>query len=178
MADVEKSGAVFKVLAAKDPVTWNKLSFWTKAEDTQFDFTDRLPDANNNVQFRLGEIYGITSDIAATDRGICASSYLVNYTAGEKAVVNISKDNWSTNTVHINEADYLYQDIAVESVILSHPVMYLIGKTGSIPTDDEKDVFTSIEMETVGNSLRFYIENKPDISIDVGIKGIVLRSSV
>ena len=176
MADVEKSGAVFKVLAAKDPITWNKLSFWNKAEDTQFEASDRLPDANNTVQFRLGDIYGITSSPGASDDGICASSYLVNNIIGELAVFNIQAGDWSTATVHIGESDYLYRDFKVKEIILNQPLMYLTpyGGTSPIPTDDEKEIFTNIEMITIGDdTLRFLIEDKPDIGVSIGVKGVV-----
>lgn len=175
MADVEKTGAVFKVLAAKEPVTWNKLSFWTKAEDVQFETTDRLPDVQNTVQHRLENIYGISDDSFIVDNGICASTYLVNYIASEKVSLTLNKDAWSASPQHHqNGNDYYYQDKEADKVILNNPILYLLTTTSTLPTDDEKDVFSGIEMEIIGRTtMRFYSQDKPDFTIRVGVKGVI-----
>lgn len=178
MADVEKSGAIFKVLAAKSPVSWNKLSFWTKAEDTQFESVDRLPDSSNNVQNRLGNIFGITSSLASTDEGMCASSYALTHTVGELCSYKLEVGDWSGPKSY-GGSQYYYIDKEVANIILESPFIYLIpSNTGNsmIPTDDEKEAFTNIEMITIGaNQIEFLIEDKPDIPITIGVKGIVKK---
>ena len=55
MADIEKTGSIFRVLAAVSPVTWNKISFWGRASDVVF--ADET-----TAQSKLGAITEVLSE--------------------------------------------------------------------------------------------------------------------
>ena len=169
MADIEKTGSIFRVLAAVSPVTWNKISFWGRATDVVF--ADET-----TAQSKLGAITGISSDNTSVVQSQCASTYLVNYVTGEKVVVTLHAAGWGPQ-VTINGTNYYTYDIQVEKIILSHPVMYLAIE--SVPDDDTKDAWAELEMvaDTINNVLHFYIEDKPTMDLPIGIKGVVPTAS-
>ena len=100
--DIEKTGVEFRVLAALSPISWNKLSFWGRAEDVIF--AD-----NTTAENKLGAITGITSDVNSVSQTLCASTYLVNYVSGEQVVFDLDKNDLNiVYSQHTIDASYLF----------------------------------------------------------------------
>ena len=167
--DIEKTGIEFKVLAALSPASWNKLSFWSRAQDVHF-----ADDTNGSVQDYLGSIKGITSDPNSVSQSLVASAYLVNYTSGEKVSVQLDAAGWSGSKTTVSGVDYYTYVKDVSKIILAHPEMYLDIDT--VPTEEMTEAWNALHMvaDTVNNKLTFYIEDKPEMNIKIGIKGVVI----
>ena len=164
--DIEKTGVEFRVLAALSPISWNKLSFWGRAEDVVF--AD-----NTTAENKLGAITGITSDVNSVSQTLCASTYLVNYISGEQVVFDLDKNGWSGSTVTMAGTDYYYYEVAVSKIILSHPVMYLAIDV--MPDEDMRESWNALQMmaDTINNKLTFYLEEKPEMNLRIGVKGVI-----
>ena len=166
MADIEKTGSIFRVLAAISPVTWNKISFWGRASDVQFN-------DNTTAESKLGKITGITSDVNSVSETLCSSAYLNNYTIGEKTVFSLPVAGWSAGTVTIGGKAYHTQEFTVSKILLAHPLMYL--SIDSIPSDALKEIWAQLEMiaNTSTKKITFYIETVPSVALSIGVKGVV-----
>ena len=167
--DIEKTGVEFRVLAALSPVSWNKLSFWGRAEDVIFS-------DNTTAQNKLGAITGITSDVNSVSQSLAASSYLVNYTSGEQYVLTIPAAAWSGSTTTVSGRDWYTYTVEVQTIILTHPEIYLAIDT--VPDEDMEEWWTGLQMvaDTLNNRLVFYIEEKPERDMKIGIKGVIKKT--
>lgn len=165
-SEIEKTGIAFRVLASLSPVSWNKLSFWGKAEDVELD-------NGQTVQQVLETFTGITSDITVNDKTLGASSYLMNTLNGEAAIYRLDRNGWSSTYTYINGIAYRSQEFAVSDILLEYPLMYLVSAT--IPTETINDVWGEIQMVADKENMKiiFYVQNVPSATIDVGVKGVV-----
>ena len=198
--DIEKSDIIFRVLASFDPVTWNVLSFWSKAEDCEL--------ANGKtVEQVLTEISGITSATKITMAGtsvvnddaihenITSSAYLTNYLAGEVVSIDTlsSANNRSLVMVQIptlawvpgtytnyGPISYKYKyEVDVTAILVPHPIMYLYGVgIGDIdaPSLSQRNEWVGIDMFATQSSkkLVFLSEYKPISQLNIGLKGVIL----
>lgn len=170
--DVIKTGAVYRVLAAISPVTWNKLSFWTKASDVNFN-------DSKTAEQKVGAIDGISSDENSNSSSYAASTELVQGLTGENTIITISTSDWSSGTTTINGNTYHTYIKNITKDYLPNPIMYLLPNNSSsyLPTDDEKDAFSQIEMEytTRGSGiprLMFYSPDIPSVTLKIGVIGV------
>ena len=162
--DVTKTGAVYRVLAALSPVTWNKISFWGKASDVEFN-------DSKSAQTKVGAIDGITSDRTSKSDVYAASTNMVHGLAGE-FYVNIASSDWSGSTTTINNVAYYTCTKACTMVFNEHPIMFL--NVASIPTDDQREAFSKLEMiaDSTNNTLTFYSEDNT-VALPIGVKGVI-----
>ncbi len=65
------TGRKFRRLIDKEAKLWQRMSWWTKASDVEFD-------DGKTAEQKLGNINGITSDFSVNDENIAASSNLTN----------------------------------------------------------------------------------------------------
>ena len=166
--EIEKLGIEFKVLAALDPVSWNKISFWGRAEDVHFNDV-----GNTTLQSRLGGIYGITDNPNTVDKTLAVSSYIFGYLVGEKAVIDLDANGWSTTTTTIAGNDYYSYNVDVTDILISHPIMYLNEE--DVPSEDMQDFWNALHMvaDTTNKKLKFYCEDRPTMNLHIGVKGII-----
>jgi YHS domain-containing protein len=162
--EVVKTGAVYRVLAALSPVTWNKISFWGKASDVEFD-------DGKTAQAKVGAINGITSDRTSKSDSYAASTKMVHGLAGD-FIVNIASSDWSSGTTTINGTAYYTCTKTCTMVYSEHPIIYLIPN-GTLPTDAEEEAFSKIEMvANVSNKqMKFYSEDNT-VALKIGVKGV------
>ena len=165
-SEIEKTGIAFRVLASLSPVSWNKLSFWGKAEDVELD-------NGKTVQQILETFTGISSDINDADKTIGASTYLMNTVNGESAIYRLDRNGWSSTYTYINGIAYRSQEFDVSDILLEYPLMYLVSAT--IPTEAINDIWGEIQMvaDKDNKKIIFYVQNTPSATIDVGVKGVV-----
>ena len=163
--DIVKGGVKFRVLASLSPTTWNRISFWGKAEDCVFNSGD-------SVEKNLGNITGITSDPSSNAKDLATSAYLTNYLSGEMKTVQLDAAGWSSNTTTLNGVQYHTYTFNVEKVLLAHPMMYLA--VDSIPSEAVEDAWGELKMvaDTVNNQLIFYTETVPSVNLTIGLKGV------
>ena len=162
--DVTKTGAVYRVLAALSPVTWNKISFWGKASDVEFNDT-------KSAETKVGAIDGITSDRTSKSDSYAASTKMVHGLAGDYTV-NIASSDWSAGTTTINGTEYYSCQKTVTMVYSEHPIIYLIP-SGTLPTDAENEAFAKLEMvaDTANSRMTFYSEDNT-VALSIGVKGV------
>ena len=162
--DVTKTGAVYRVLAALSPVTWNKISFWGKAADVEFNDT-------KSAETKVGAIDGITSDRTSKSDSYAASTKMVHGLAGDYTV-NIASTDWSGSTTTINGTAYYSCQKTVTMIYSEHPIIYLIP-SGTLPTDAEEEAFSKIEMvaDSSTNKMTFYSEDNT-VALSIGVKGV------
>jgi YHS domain-containing protein len=162
--EVVKTGGVYRVLAALSPVTWNKISFWTKALDVEFN-------DGATAESKVGAISGITTDPASNSNTYAASSKLVRGLANDITIA-IAASDWSASTISVSGNNYYYCDKSVTKVYLEHPIIYLSSNT--IPTDDQQTAFSYIECvaNSSTNKLRFYSTDNT-VALNIGVKGVL-----
>ena len=177
-AATETSGRVYPValdtngkLAVNVPWTDTTYSVAPQSANGLMSSTDKTTLDN------IGALQGITSDPTSVSTGMASSAYLCNYLAGEKVVLNLAVANWSSTTVTINSTAYYYYEVTVDSILVSHPIMFLA--TDTIPTSDQQSAWSGLEMvaDTANSKLVFYATAVPSIAIPVGVRGVVPLAS-
>ena len=175
MAEVVKSGVIFRILAAISPVTWNRISFWTKASDVEFDDNDTSA-GSTTLQGRIGSVSGITSDASSTSDTVAASAALVNGFNANTAIT-LSSAAWSVGTTTINGTEYYTQVIYVTKVWDVAPVCMLAAyDSGQIlPSQEESNSFNNLAYvvgDTTANTVTFYATSAPTRNLKITVKGV------
>lgn len=176
MAEVEKSGVIFRVLAAISPVTWNKVSFWTKAKDVEFDDSD-VDASMTSLQSRVGSIAGITSDTSSTSDSVAASAAMVNGYNNDCAV-QISSTDWSNSTTSVNGTNYYTCTKTFTKVWTPCPIVILSTMTSGqiIPTSAESAQFNKVAHivgDTTANTITLYSTEQITVNLKLIVKGVV-----
>ena len=164
--EVIKTGAIYRVLGALNPVTWNRISMWTKASDLEFE-------DGRTAQAKVGKINGITTDPASITEDYVPSTKLLNGMSGE-TIFNITKDKWSETATPINDngKNYYKYEVPVTKVFLAHPIVFLAYD--DIPSKDTMKIFAKMEAKAdmVNNKMIFYSMDNT-VSIVLGVKGVL-----
>lgn len=177
-----RSGVIFRILAAINPVTWNRISFWTKAADVHFDDAN-LDDAANSLQNKIGSISGITSDTSSTSPNMAASAEMVNgYNNG--AAIVLETTSWSNGTTSVNGTDYYTATVSCGSngkVWTTNPIAILSTTVQNelIPSTAELNAYNNIAYiiaDSTNNTVTFYATEKPAVSLKVIVKGVVISN--
>lgn len=69
--EIVVTGRIFRRLIDKSAKLWQRISWWTKASDVEFD-------DGKTAEHKLGNINGITSSFQDNDTDVCASSFLTH----------------------------------------------------------------------------------------------------
>ena len=175
MAEVVKSGVIFRILAAISPVTWNRISFWTKASDVEFDDNDTSA-GSDTLQSRIGSVAGITSDIASMSATVAASAELVNGFNANTAIT-LSSASWSASPTTMNGTDYYTYTVSVAKVWDVAPVCMLAPYDSGqvLPSKDESNAFNNIAYvvgNTTNNTVTFYATVAPTRNLKITVKGV------
>ena len=106
--EVVKTGKIYRILADETNKLWHKISFWSKASDTEFN-------DGKNAETKLGAISGITDSLSATSSNVAASAKAVNTLNSNFAydangdICGYYKKSEGADTVYPFKSDLIYQ---------------------------------------------------------------------
>ena len=127
--EVVKTGKIYRILADETSKLWHKISFWSKASDTEFN-------DGKNAETKLGAINGITDSLNSTSSNVAASAKAVsslnsNLTAnGSQLYMDYHDGKYGINTSPNRGADtfipfrsgmVLYDEIDYDSFTYTSP---------------------------------------------------------
>ena len=129
--EVIVTGRVKRRLIDQAAKLWQRLSYWTKASDVEFD-------DGKTAEEKIGNINGITSDFSLDDENICASSSMAHraherfdeFTDGGRIVsINIGDDG-KPYIVYKDGADTVLKKLGEPEIATMNAS--IIGTGGSI----------------------------------------------
>ena len=83
--EVVKTGKIYRILSDEVNKIWDKISFWNKASDTEFN-------DGKNAETKLGAINGITDSLNSTSSNIAASAKALNQLNGNLGGLSFYED--------------------------------------------------------------------------------------
>lgn len=173
--ETTKTGVIFRVLAAIAPVTWNRISFWTSAADVHFENSESTEDRVLNLEDRMGNQEGITSDISSSSEKIAASTELV-HGLNNPLPITIAVNQWNGATIQENGGTYYTYTYQATKVWTAYPIAILAPLTDAfrIPSPDEQKQYNNIEYvsaNTSDNTITFFARKIPNIALKIVVKG-------
>lgn len=174
--DVIKSGVIFRVLAAVNPVTWNRISFWTLASDVIFVNEQDLEGTTKTLVEKTENLDGISSDVQANSENIAASTELVNG-LNNPMPITITTSMWSTNTTEYNGSSYYVYTYQADKVWTAYPIAILapVNTSFPVPSLEETKQYNNIQhifANTSENTITFLASKKPTINLKIVVKGV------
>ena len=141
------TGRYYRVLSDAAQQIWDRISFWSKASDTE---------ANDGIDLetKVGAINGITDDLSCEDSSIAASSVAVNR-------LNESLQN-VFNVELIGSGDY--SQMTITKSITDYKIIIVMGYTSSwntlvIPTDSIEFGTTDFSLYQDNNFIKFRFDS-------------------
>jgi hypothetical protein len=119
MAEVIVKGRKYRILVDATERLWNRLSFWTAAEDVEFESGDTL---ENNV----GSIKGITTSKNVTEEGYAADASVVS------AIYNDLRGTEYTIAANQTTLKITDDKINNDSIIKVYPSIFGAGPTNMV----------------------------------------------
>jgi hypothetical protein len=90
------------------------------------------------------------------------------------AKFNVAASSWSSSTKTIDGRDYYYQDLTVNKIIDSYPIIE-IGATGTLPTEEEEQAYATLKYAYLyeqTKTLTLYCLDKPTSNFVILVKGV------
>ena len=138
--EIEVTGKKFRQLMNEATKLWQKISFWTKSSDVEFD-------DGKNAETKVGAIDGITDSLVSTSSNIAASA---------KAVSTINNDLGGCSFEQEGEDFYIVGADAVRKKLGNNT---LIGRISKNSSNSITFNCTSIPNYSKLKSEDFYITN-------------------
>lgn len=168
MTEVLKKGVVYRVLSSLNPLSWNRISFWTHADDVQFS-------DGTSASSKVGAITGISSDETANSTTTAASTALV-HDLHNTYEVTIAVANWSSGTTTIADRAWYTCQKTVTKIVDEHPIWQGTSNTSyALPSKTEETCIGYISYvlaDKSNNRLTFYATKKPTVALKILVKGV------